>query len=119
MVNITPIHVALNVVVVGPIYNGVAEHPAIVTRVYGEDPVTGAIRINATMFPDGGGEPQYQPNVMLFAGRQEALHNLGKFRTAYAPSLQPPPAVTVFPPAAVVATSPAQAKTNTLHLKRK
>ena len=110
----TPIHVALNCIVIGPIHNGVSEHPAIVTRVYGEDAYSGAIRINATMFPDGGGEPQYQPSVMLYPSRQEAIHNLGRFRTAYVPGKPVQLADVVTTPLPPIVPPPQ--KPSTLHL---
>lgn len=76
--------VGMAVIVIGPIANGTNEHPALVTRIW-EDKNTreGPVKINAVMFPDGGGEPQFQNQIFVCENRKEALAAMGPIRTAY------------------------------------
>lgn len=72
------------VVIMGPIANGSTEHAAIITRVWGDgDTVDGPVVINATMFPDGGGEPQFQNQVHLYDSRDAAVRAGPGRRCAY------------------------------------
>lgn len=73
------------VVIVGPIANGAREHAAIITRVWDADADTanGPAIINALMFPDGGGEPQFQNQVVLYDSKQAAIDSGDTRRVAY------------------------------------
>jgi len=73
------------IVVVGPIANGASEHPAIITRVWEpeKDTVNGPVTVNATMFPDGAGEPEFQNQIHLYDSRDAALAAGTSRRVAY------------------------------------
>lgn len=72
------------IIVIGPVYNGVDMHPAIITRVYDDnDTADQPTVVNAAMFPDGGGESQYMPNVRVCQTEKEARSIYGPFRTAF------------------------------------
>lgn len=76
--------ISFPIVVMGPIANGSTEHAAIITRVWGDgDTVNGPVTVNALMFPDGGGEPQYQPSIHLYDSRDAALAAAPGRRVAY------------------------------------
>lgn len=72
------------IVVIGPIANGVREHPAIITRVWDKhDTVDGPVSVNATMFPDGGGEPTFQNSIHLYDSREAAMQAAPNRRVAF------------------------------------
>lgn len=72
------------IVVMGPIANGTTEHAALITRVWSEgDTKHGPITVNALMFPDGGGEPQHQNQILLYDSREKAVAAGPGRRTAY------------------------------------
>ena len=72
------------IVVMGPIANGVQEHPAIITRVWEHhDTVDGPVSVNATMFPDGGGDTQHQNQIHLYDSREAAVKAAPNRRVAY------------------------------------
>lgn len=72
------------IVVMGPIYNGSTEHAAIITRVWDKgDTVDGPIKVNATMFPDGGHTPEFQNQIWLYESRDEAVAAGKTRRVAY------------------------------------
>lgn len=76
--------VSYPIIIIGPIHNGTDEHPGIISRVYDEhDTADGPVRVNAHMFPDGGGEAEYMPMIRLCNTREEARKALGPFRTAF------------------------------------
>lgn len=77
--------VSFPIVVMGPIANGSQEHAAIITRVWEpeKDTVDGPVIVNATMFPDGGGETQFQNQIHLYDSRDAAIAAGTSRRTAY------------------------------------
>lgn len=94
-------YVSMPIVIVGPIYNGTREHAAIVTRVFSTEPLRATV--NATMFPDGGGDGQAFRELHLYPTREAAL-NAGTARVAgyfVTPDVAPAP-----PPPAPPAPAP-------------
>lgn len=76
--------ISFPIVVMGPVHNGCTEHPAIITRVFGADDTEVApVCVNATMFPDGGGDPQHQSHIFLYDSREAALTSSTNHRKAY------------------------------------
>ena len=78
--------VSFPIVVIGRPQNGTTEHPAIITRVWSppdHDTANGPAIVNATMFPDGGGEPSFENQIHLCDSREEALARTGPMRCAY------------------------------------
>jgi hypothetical protein len=78
--------ISFPIVVMGPIYNGTTEHPALITRLMGDrdaDTVDGPVVVNAVLFPDGGGDPQTQTAVHLYDTRDLAVAAGTKHRVAY------------------------------------
>jgi hypothetical protein len=77
------------IVVIGPNANGTLEHCALITNVWPElsggndDTETGPVTVNAIMFPDGGGEPQFQNQITLHDSRAEAVAAGPSRRRAY------------------------------------
>jgi hypothetical protein len=68
----------------GPIANGSTEHAAIITRVWGDgDTVDGPVTVNAVMFPDGGGDTQFQNQILLYDSREAAVASGVNRRCAY------------------------------------
>ncbi len=51
--------------------NGTDEHPAIITRVWGGEPMPGVQVVNLTVLPDCG-QPFWQSSVYLFENRATA-----------------------------------------------
>ena len=79
------VRVSWPVVVMGPIYNGTAEHAGVITRVFdpGADTDNGPVDINVTMFPDGGGETQHMAHIHLYPSRDAAVKAGSSRRVAY------------------------------------
>lgn len=76
--------VSFPIVVMGAIANGCAEHPAIINRVWEHgDTADGPVRVAATMFPDGGGEAQYQASLHVYESREAAEDSKLNHRKAY------------------------------------
>jgi hypothetical protein len=72
------------VIVHADVYNGTREHPAVVTRVWGDvDTKDGPVTVNLTMFPDGGGEPQFFSSIQLFNDRATAHKQAPGRRVAF------------------------------------
>ena len=73
------------IVVMGPIANGSQEHAAIITRVWEpeKDTLDGPVTVNAVMFPDGGGEHQFQNQILLYDNREAAVASGLNHRCAY------------------------------------
>lgn len=76
--------VSFPIVVMGVIANGAMEHPAIINRVWSDlDTVDGPVAVDATMFPSGGGDAQFQSSIMLHDSRELAVAAGGGRRVAY------------------------------------
>lgn len=78
--------ISFPIVVMGPIFNGTTEHAAIITRLWGDpeaDTIDGPVTVNATMFPDGGGDAQHQASILVYDSRAAALAAGTGRRVAY------------------------------------
>ena len=72
------------IVVMGVNIGGALEHPALINRVWDDgDTIHGPVCVDATMFPSGGGDPQFQRHLYLYDTKALAEAGPPTHRKAY------------------------------------